>query len=317
VQASVTQQTCGVRNPGQDGQNYKETFAMQSVVPHRHFASLVAMLFALAGMVQAAPLPPTTGLQAWYKADAGVTVTGSGVSQWEDQTANNNDATQGTDGARPALSSAAMPIGGAAKPVITYGSASGYDQLNLPNVDQATGGGSTVYFVINHDADDGQGINKNWMNRSAGPAVYGNPNGAGASAVGVFDNSWIGDNWHAESSGITGWKVVRASWVNGASGNLETYMTNFTTSASAIEAASGPLTTGNWISIGYMGYPGDQYTLASFAEILIYNRALTLAEDTQALTYLNSRYFTFIPEPASALLVGLAAAGALLRRRRG
>lgn len=39
----------------------------------------------------------------WLEADRGVTVTGSGVSLWADQSGNGRNATQGTDGARPTV----------------------------------------------------------------------------------------------------------------------------------------------------------------------------------------------------------------------
>ena len=40
------------------------------------------------------PPIPTTGLQLWLKADAGVTLNGSTVSKWSDQSGNGNDAIQ-------------------------------------------------------------------------------------------------------------------------------------------------------------------------------------------------------------------------------
>jgi hypothetical protein len=129
--------------------------------------------------------PPTSGLQAWYKADTGVTTDGSGnVSQWNDQSGNNKHATQSTAGNQPLLSSTLMPIG-SNMPVIAYGSAGGYDQLNLPNVSQDSGTGSTVYLVVNDDAD-GSGNTKNWLNRvaAAAPAIYGRA--SSSTKVGLY-----------------------------------------------------------------------------------------------------------------------------------
>lgn len=40
---------------------------------------------------------------AWFRQGVGITVTGSGVSQWEDQSGNGRHLLQGTDAARPAL----------------------------------------------------------------------------------------------------------------------------------------------------------------------------------------------------------------------
>lgn len=40
---------------------------------------------------------------AWFRQGVGITVTGSGVSQWDDQSGNGRHLLQGTDAARPAL----------------------------------------------------------------------------------------------------------------------------------------------------------------------------------------------------------------------
>jgi hypothetical protein len=42
-----------------------------------------------------------SSIKLWLRADYGITQTGSGVSQWNDQSGNGNHAVQGTDAARP------------------------------------------------------------------------------------------------------------------------------------------------------------------------------------------------------------------------
>ena len=141
----------------------------------------------------AVSMPPTAGLEAWYRADTGVTPISGGVSQWNDQSGNGSHAMQGTANGRPSLSSALMPIG-ATLPVITYGNNSdgSYDQLNLTGVNQDGGSGATVYLVVNDDAD-GTTSTRNWINRdtSSGPpyapAIYGNP---GAFDAGLYLNTF-------------------------------------------------------------------------------------------------------------------------------
>ena len=49
-----------------------------------------------------------SGLQLWLRADLGVTVSGSGVSLWEDQSGNGRDYEQGTDNRRPTVSSGGL-----------------------------------------------------------------------------------------------------------------------------------------------------------------------------------------------------------------
>jgi len=56
-------------------------------------AQLVLMSFLLLSCSSPSPIP-TTGLQLWLKADAGVTLNGSTVSKWADQSGKGNDAIQ-------------------------------------------------------------------------------------------------------------------------------------------------------------------------------------------------------------------------------
>ena len=59
----------------------------------------------LAGLLTAgnawAQLPVTDGLTVWLKADAGVTLNGSTVSAWNDQSGAGRNATQGTTAKQP------------------------------------------------------------------------------------------------------------------------------------------------------------------------------------------------------------------------
>jgi len=49
------------------------------------------------------PAIPLTGLDLWLKSDTGVTLAGSQVTQWNDQSGNSNHATQGSSSLRPLL----------------------------------------------------------------------------------------------------------------------------------------------------------------------------------------------------------------------
>ncbi|RMG39225.1 MAG: hypothetical protein D6732_04395, partial [Methanobacteriota archaeon] len=50
----------------------------------------------------------TTTLKLWLKADAGVTLSGSNVSDWADQSGNANDATQSNAADQPLFVSSSM-----------------------------------------------------------------------------------------------------------------------------------------------------------------------------------------------------------------
>lgn len=64
---------------------------------------MLIVALAFCGIQCGGPAPiPTAGLQLWLKADAGVTLNGSNVSKWADQSGNNNDAIE-QDGDRQPL----------------------------------------------------------------------------------------------------------------------------------------------------------------------------------------------------------------------
>jgi len=56
-----------------------------------NLSGIAAIFIVLSGCTVQAPIP-TSGLQLWLKADAGVTLNGSSVSKWTDQSSNGNDA---------------------------------------------------------------------------------------------------------------------------------------------------------------------------------------------------------------------------------
>jgi hypothetical protein len=71
------------------------------VVPNRHVAALT-IAFAVCGCSSPPPIP-TSGLELWLKADAGVTLNGSKVSTWADQSGNGNDAIELDSDRQPLL----------------------------------------------------------------------------------------------------------------------------------------------------------------------------------------------------------------------
>src|SRR6185369_17071403 len=88
------------------------------------FAALVLLVSSFSAFAQT--LTVTNGLQLWLKADAGITTNASGgVIQWNDQTANGNNALQITDSQAPLFVPAALNN----KPVLRFDGAD--DFLNV------------------------------------------------------------------------------------------------------------------------------------------------------------------------------------------
>src|SRR3954464_9443177 len=67
----------------------------------------VGIVFELAAPTAHAQ-PPSSGLKLWLKADAGVTLAGSAVAQWNDQSGNNANASQAVAAQQPAFIASAV-----------------------------------------------------------------------------------------------------------------------------------------------------------------------------------------------------------------
>ena len=86
------------------------------------------------------PAPPiaTDGLLYWFKADAGVELSGGAISKWADQSGNGFDAVQNLEGLRPKLSTTQLlPL-----PVLEFDGAD--DLLALPAFERNFSAGVSV-----------------------------------------------------------------------------------------------------------------------------------------------------------------------------
>src|SRR5438128_1976851 len=83
----------------------------------------------------------TGNLRGWYRADAGITITGGAVSAWNDQSGLNNHGAQATGALRPLQTTAAINYNTA----ITFDGNDDY--LNIPDL-MATGTTAMSAFVV-------------------------------------------------------------------------------------------------------------------------------------------------------------------------
>lgn len=282
----------------------------------------VAMALGLAGS-SFAQVIQNSNLELWLRADQGVTVDGSGtnVTIWADQSANGNDARQGTAVNQPDLVSNAVN----GMPALRFDGSFDYLQstnqtLNLTsglsifivgrnNVRKNYNGmfriGSTGSPLNNPNAD----LYLYWTQGSAnsGHLVYG-ANDPGSLSYRQDDNSppALG-NWYLYEV-IVSSATVLTQRINGVVSSVDQ-----TFGSQLLPLAANYATIG----VGYSGSPnppGNGVLNGHIAELVVYSAALTPEQRMQVAYTLADKYALSIPEPAAGWLI--LSSGLLLLQRR-
>lgn len=236
---------------------------------------------------------PTSGLAFWVKADAGVSLNGSAVTQWSDQSGNGRHATQSTTSSQPIL--VANGLGG--KPALQFDGVDDFLQFGLP-INGWTG--MTIVMVSSSTGDPSGGAN------------------GGENAPLFWDEtaSW---GWTFLSPFQTS---VKLRFGTTQTGNLSAYSrpaaigSSMTTTISKHDGATDTLYVngsqvwsagGKTASIaGAVGTPwigrgaGSTFFSGRIAEILVYNRAITDDERQTIETALADKYTASAPPPGGS-----------------
>ena len=215
------------------------------------------------------------GLSLWLRADQGVSVSGTLVTQWDDLSGNGNNAAQATSSYRPSVQTAQVN----GQPVLRFDASDDHlivpDALNLKPtavtafvVAKRTGGNSQgVYFAKTATSfNDGYGMMRLVSGNNAGFYIN-NASGTNASqpqSSGTF----------AILSGRYNGQQIRFA-MNGGTATV-------TSATSAINNTTAALTIGGRGSSNPLG--GD------IAELLVFGRALTDSERSEVESYLYQRY---------------------------
>ncbi len=261
---------------------------------------LAMALFALvAGRAGAQTLTVTNNLELWLKADAGVTTNANGqVSNWASQVGSAHAGVYSTN-PEPVLVSRVLD----GKPAILFDGTTGLQLAGLPGDVNPP---YTFFIVLANYTNASEAFGGGGVNFRFG--LNGN--------VGTVE-LWPG-NVQANVAPTNGGSVVSAIvGYNGTASTLQAFQqglqilpTTTNTSAGQIPIAAqstlgkNNTLTGNGL-IPYRGY---------IAEILLYTNALSAADEWTVNEYLFARYA--IPEPSSAMLLGLGAAALLAWRRK-
>lgn len=205
------------------------------------------------------------GLVLWTRADLGITIA-TGVSAWTDQSGTGNNLAQPTGANQPAFTASVAALG--ARPALTYSTTQWI--FRDPFVGVLTQP-YTVAAVWN--LTDNSGTRR----------LYdGNAGGRDQCFTGV--NNYVigaGTNISATVTPNTGGHYSIGVY-NGASGTVAVDTVNL--GAGAVGAANaGAMYVGS-------DFTGGANWIGDIAEVMMYSRALTAAEQTQLNAYFKARY---------------------------
>jgi hypothetical protein len=216
------------------------------------------------------------------KADAGVTLSGSTVSTWADQSGAGHNATQAAAAAQPALISNVVN----GKPVVTFNGSQDM-QFNLP-VDGLTG--ITIFLVNANGAtytgggDDCNNAPLFWDETADGGTVYLSPFEQYAKwefGTGQANNFPSYTRPASISTAFTMTDVVK----NGATENLYVGGTLAATASGKLAAIANTQSTGN-LGVGYL----NTHWNGKIAEVIVYTTALSDTQRQQVEQYLKAKY---------------------------
>lgn len=235
--------------------------------------------------------PPSTGLQVWLKADAGVAVSGANVTSWADQSGNNNNLTT-VGGVSPVLLSAAAGINGL--PAIQFTNSAGANRTNNcyldATINPSAWSGFTVIYVArtaNSGASNSPTIDQTCSVFSLGngsQSVYWNfSTGKGLSYSGGFAGATGSVILGTYSPVLNNSQVVyqayqydKANW---------TMSGGFSGTVADTSFPSASLT----MFVGQANLAGGQCT-DDVAEILVYDHKLSSTDLAAVHTYMQARY---------------------------
>lgn len=260
-----------------------------------HRSTLFA-LASLAGLLLTAPgnAQVTTGLKLWLRADAGVTLDGTNhVSAWADQSGLARHGSQSNTSARPLFVSNALN----GNPVLRFDG--GNDFFSLAG-QVLTTQQFTIMAVVNDTRGNGdtsfREIFSNWDFSNHITSVF----------FGTTDNDGNNNPVRARLTDQVGGatdpgntQVGVGSIVNPATHFIFTGIasasdTQVYQNTNLLASKGGPLSALNLTTgyvIGRQGALNSEYWRGDMAEILVYDHALSAAEFSQNIAYLQSKYY--------------------------
>jgi hypothetical protein len=236
---------------------------------------------------------PKSGLSLWLKADAGVTLSGSNVTAWADQSGNGNNASVENSGEEPTFVSSFSN----SKPAIQF---DGETQLLLVADSSSLDFLNTSIFIVLKRTGDGTGNEVTFMKNGSSldaNAVYWNCArlGGGNSSFTVNVEGSRPD-LDTNTDLTFGNPTILELTYNGTNSFIYTNGTQTATygyTSGNIETTTGPLQIGGYNQS--FNNPNGELFNGQIAEVIMYNRAVTGTERQQVEAYLGNKYAIQIP----------------------
>jgi hypothetical protein len=224
------------------------------------------------------PFDPTqiSGCVLWLRADRGITLNGSTVSAWADQSGNAHDFLQATASKQPGFSASGGPNG---TPYLFTTGAGGIIQMDCPSwgnlstpfddfavCNCVAGSGSNNEYIL----DFGAGLTDDIILEVSSTHIT---LGFGSA---VFQSTSFGVDFICETI------------PNGAASKLSLNNAAPTVGSAATAATGTNMTIFNYVG-GFNSWNGRMY------EVVVYNRVISNTERTTLTRYLGTRYNISVP----------------------
>lgn len=239
--------------------------------------------------IGSAPFSPAdlTGLALWLKADAGVTLSGSNVTAWADQSGNGRNATPNDPTNKPIFNASDKN----GKPTISLTSMSDELERVFTISSNPLGASGSTAFSVQYVEDVCGNGNDN------GP-IFGNFGGSATQThypYGVDCSVYDAFATTSRKDSLTPPTAITATWsiysVHSTNGEWKDYV-----NGALMQSDSGNTYDNSIGGDDTTLYIGKQTGLGNFslkgkvAEVIVYNRVLTTPERQQVEAYLNTKY---------------------------
>ncbi len=235
----------------------------------------------LAYMLGSPSFTPTevSGCVLWLRADLGITLNGSDVLQWDDQSDSALSFVQATEADQPPYNATDGDLNN--QPSVEFGADTTH-QLELADA-TAMGGvdTSTWIFVLKPDSATTNQI----LLRNAADAIFYYESGA-ANEYGIYDGTGH------RTTGVEPSVVAQyLEWEFDAAGTAcQCRVDGSDVGGSLTYDATLDLDKASAINLGSWAHTGTNRFFGSMAELIVYNKILSAAEQTLIGAYMADRY---------------------------